>query len=206
MRSFNLLRRPRLRFVVALAALTVLVGGGVAVALSGTPEIDKANATMRLSASPKFTSVRCPGEDGLPYITYRGGWRGAESDVTPGSTDYNLSGPLVVSKVVWTINLETKRGVLSGTALLTSAASAKRTYVGPLRLITQGVPSAGAVVSARGWLAAATYTKGAVDGGSVLANVEMKINGSFAAKGLFGDAPATFGTPSYAVATVNQDC
>ena len=61
-------------------------------------------------------------------------------------------------------------------------------------------------MSARGWLAAATYTKGAVDGGSVLANVEMKINGSFAAKGDIRRRAGTFGTPSYAVATVNQDC
>ena len=206
MRSFNSLRRPTVRLVAVLVAVTAFVSGGVAVALSGVPEIDKANATLRLSANPKFTSVKCPGEDGLPYITYRGGWRGAENDVTPGSTDYDLSGPLAVSKIVWTINLETKRGVLSGTAVLTSAASGQRTYAGPLRLITQGVPSAGAVVSARGWLAASTYTQGAVDGGSVLANVEMQINGSFASQGTFGDAAGTFGTPSYAVATANQNC
>jgi hypothetical protein len=40
----------------------------------------------------------------------------------------------------------------------------------------------------------------------VLANVEMQINASFAAQGKFGDSAGTFSTPSYAVATANQDC
>jgi hypothetical protein len=196
----------RLRYPVAAAAALTLIGGGVAVAISGVPEVDRANATLRLSASPQFTSVSCAGEDGLPYVTYRGGWRGTEIDVTPASTDYDLSGPITIGKVVWTVNRETKRGVLAGSAILTSPASGLRTYVGPLRLITQGVPVAGSVVAARGWLSAATYTHGATDGGSVLANVELQINGSFAAHGTFGDAAGTFGTPSYAVATANQNC
>jgi hypothetical protein len=200
-------RRPRLRRALTAGVALSLIGGGVAAATAGVPEIDKANSSMRLVASPKFESKTCAGEDGQKYVTYRGGWKGTETDVTPGSTDYNLSGKLIVGKIVWTVNLETKRGVLSGVALLTDSKTAKRTYLGPLRLITQGLPSAaGNVVAARGWLDAATYTKGVADGGSVLANVELRINGSFAAQGTFGDAAGTFSTPSYAVATANENC
>lgn len=196
----------RLRYPVAVAAAVTLIGGGVAAAMSGVPEVDRANAGLRLSASPQFTSVSCAGEDGVPYVTYRGGWHGAEIDVTPASTDYNLSGSITIGKVVWTVNRKTQRGVLAGSAVLTSPASGVRTYAGTLRLITQGLPVAGSVVAARGWLSAATYTNGATDGGSVLANVELQVNGSFAAHGTFGDAAGTFGTPSYAVATANQNC
>jgi hypothetical protein len=200
-------RRPRLRRALTAGVALSLIGGGVAAATAGVPEIDKANSTMRLVATPKFTSKTCSGEDGQKYVTYRGGWKGVETDVTPGSTDYNLSGRLTVGKIVWTVNLETRRGVLSGVALLTDAKKAQRTYLGPLRLVTQGLPSAaGGVAAARGWLDAATYTKGVADGGSVLANVEMQINASFAAQGRFGDSAGTFSTPSYAVATANQDC
>jgi hypothetical protein len=197
----------RLRRALTAGVALSLIGGGVAAATAGVPEIDKANSSMRLSASPQFTSKTCAGEDGQKYVTYRGGWKGVETDVTPGSTDYDLSGRLTVGKIVWTVNLETKRGVLSGQALLVDPKTTQRTYLGPLRLITQGLPSAaGGVAAARGWLDAATYTKGAVDGGSVLANVELKISASFAAQGTFGDAAGTFSTPSFAVATANEDC
>ena len=194
---------------VALTVASLLGIAVAAAAAAGVPEIDKANVTIRLSAKPTFTAKQCAGEDGQSYITFRGGWSGAETDVTPGSTDYNLSGPLTVTKVVWTINTQTQRGVLTGTAKLSGpvGATTGTVYAGPLKLITQGLPSAAtAPVRARGWLAAPTYTAGALDGGSILANIELKITPTFAATGVFGDAPPSLGTPSYAVATANQTC
>jgi len=194
---------------VLLTIVSVLAVAAVAAAAAGVPEIDKANVTIRLSAKPTFAAKQCVGEDGQSYITYRGGWSGAETEVTPGSTDYILSGPLTVKNVVWTINTQTQRGVLTGTATLTSPVGTTTgpVYSGPLKLITQGVPTAaGPAAKARGWLAAPTYTAGALDGGSILANIELKITATFTATGVFGDAPAGLGTPSYAVATANQTC
>jgi hypothetical protein len=197
---------------IGTVVLTVAAASAVSLATAvaaGVPEIDNANVTIRLTAKPAFTVTQCAGEDGLSYLTYRGAWSGTETDVTPGSTDYTLSGVLKVKNVVWTINTQTQRGVLTGTAALSGPAGTTTgpVYAGPLKLITQGVPSAaGGVAMARGWLAAATYTAGAVDGGSVLANVEFKIAPGFAATGVFGDAPANLGTKDYAVATVNQTC
>jgi hypothetical protein len=198
----------RLRtLAVATAGFSLL---GVAVAnAAGAPEIDKANATMRLSPLPAFSVKECPGEDGGAYLTYRGGWTGAQTDTTPGSTDYNLTGKLTVKKVTWTINEQTQRGVLTGTAALstpTAAGTTEVVYSGKLTVITQGVPSTGAVVPGRGWLSAATRTSGVADGGTLLANIELKVDGSFGANGEFGDANPTFGTPNFSVATTNGVC
>ena len=199
--------RPKFRYAVAAALAATVLGGGVAAAMSGTPEIDKANATMKLSPAERFTSASCAGEDGIKYVTFHGSWKGAETDVTPASTDYDLSGSLSIGKIVWTVNTRSKRGVLTGQAFLTEPASGLRTYAGTLRLITQGMPGTdGALVAGRGWVTAATYTKGAADGGSLLANVEMQVNASFAARGTFGDSAGTFNTPTFAVTTANQDC
>jgi hypothetical protein len=196
------------RVLVALAASAIFAAGaGITVAAaSGAPEVDEANATMQLGAA-KFVPTGCPGEDGISYVTYRGTWKGGETDLTPGSTDYNLSGNLTISKVVWTINLTTDRGLLRGTAALTTPSSAGgtvKTYSGPLTLITQGLPAAGAVVSARGWINAGTYTNGVADGGSLLANVELSIGAGFAANGEFGNQTMNF--PDFSVATNNQTC
>ena len=203
----NKVRRIRRRGLLAGAAalVAVAVSAGVAVAMSGVPEIDKANATMRLAPAPKFGSTTCAGEDGMRYVTFRGGWHGAEIDVTPGSTDYSLKGVLTVSKVTWTVNLKTQRGALIGAAVLTDPAGA-RTYAGTLRLITQGLPSQSAPAAGRGFLVAATYTKGVVDKGSLLANIEMRISSGFSATGQFGDSAGTLNTPNYSVTTANQVC
>lgn len=190
---------------VAAAVLAVIVSAGVAVAMSGVPEIDRANATMRLAPAPKFTSTACAGEDGIRYVTFRGGWHGAELDATPGSTDYSLAGVLTISKITWTVNTKTRRGALVAAALLTDKAGA-RTYAGTLRLITQGLPSQDQSAAARGFLVAATYTKGVTDGGSLLANVELRINSGFSATGQFGDTPPSLNTPDYSVTTANQVC
>ncbi|MGO9197204.1 MAG: hypothetical protein ACLQK4_08755 [Acidimicrobiales bacterium] len=198
------------RYIAALATgVFVLSGAGVAMAASGTPEIDEANATIALKAAKTFVPTGCAGEDGVSYVTYRGSWLGGETDGTPGSTDYNLTGALSVKNIVWTINLQTQRGVLKGKADLvgTPAAggNAANVYVGPLTLVTQGLPTAGtdATVTARGWLNAATYTNGKADGGSILANVEFRIAGGFSATGEFG---ASMGFPDYSVATNNKVC
>jgi hypothetical protein len=181
------------------------VGTGVAFAAasSGVPEVDEANATIQL-APAKFVPTACAGEDGISYVTYRGTWNGGETDTTPGSTDYSLTGPLTIKSVVWTINLSTGRGLLRGKATLTGASTKIRTYYGALTLITQGLPAAGAVVQARGWESAATYTNGVADGGSLLANVELQIGAGFAANGLFGNA--SMGINDISVATNNKVC
>ena len=196
-------RRGVLAGVAGLLAVSVSVG--VAVAVSGVPEVDRANAVMRLAAEPKFSSTACAGEDGIRYVTFRGGWHGAEVDATPGSTDYSLSGVLTISKVTWTVNTKTRRGVLAAAAVLADKSGA-RTYAGTLRLITQGLPTQDQPAAARGFLVAATYTNGAADGGSLLANVELRIASGFSATGQFGDSPAALNTPDYSVTTANQVC
>ena len=199
------------RFIVGVvtSASIVIGSAGIAAALTAQPEVDNANATIAFPAA-KFAPATCLGEDGINYVTYRGAWSGTETDVTPGSTDYNLSGTLTVSKVLWTINLTTQRGVLRGSAELVSpspsGATGSVTYTGPLTLITQGLPDAATTangVSARGWINAKTYTNGAADGGSLLANVEFQIASNFSANGEFG---ASMGFPDYSVADNNKVC
>jgi hypothetical protein len=190
--------------IVTGALFAAGTGITIAAASSGVPEVDEANATIQL-ASAKFVPITCAGEDGIKYVTYRGTWKGAET--APASTDYNLTGPLTISKVVWTINLSTQRGVLRGTATLVSAGTAglTKTYAGPMVLITQGLPdAAGNGVQARGWVNAATYSNSVADGGSLLANVEFTILPGFAANGSFGNS--TMGFQDLSVATNNQAC
>jgi hypothetical protein len=199
------------RIIMALALMGLLFGGGAAAwAVVGTPEIDNANATISVPISP-FSSVTCAGEDSVDYVTFSGAWIGHEIDKTPGSTDYSLTGPWNVKNVVWTINLKTMRGVLTGTAMLKSAPASggplKTTYNGPLTLITQGLPSsAGNGVPARGWINAPTFTAGVKDGGSVLANVEAVITPGFGLSAQFGDAVPSLGFPDWSVATANKSC
>jgi hypothetical protein len=202
------------RLIVAVATSVFIMGGGAAIAAASSagPEVDIAKATIQLEPA-KFVPTRCAGEDGINYVTYRGTWRGGETDGMPGSTDYNLSGPLTVKGIVWTINLTTQRGVLRGVADLRSdsAKAVGNTYVGPITLITQGLPAVGskAAVTARGFINAKTYSpspasaKTVLDGGSLLANVEFQILPSFAANGEFG---GSMGFPDYSVTTNNVAC
>ncbi|MGD0083723.1 MAG: hypothetical protein ABSD78_11055 [Acidimicrobiales bacterium] len=195
------------RFLAALATAAVVISGaGVAMASSGVPEVDEANATIAVKPVSKFVPTTCAGEDGVGYVTYRGAWKGAETDVTPGSTDYNLSGRLTIKGIVWTINLQTDRGILKGKADLVGpspAGGSVNVYLGSITLVTQGLPTAGALASARGWISATTYTGGVADGGSLLANVEFQIGGGFTANGEFG---ASMGLPDFSVASNNQAC
>jgi hypothetical protein len=173
----------------------------------GPPEINQAAATIQAKPAPAFKATRCSGEDGISYVTYRGGWAGGETDGMPGSTDYNLTGTWTVKKIVWTINLKTDVGVLRGTATLISQAEAGGpaavTYSGPITLVTQGLPGSSNEVQARGWEADATYTNGTADGGSLLANVEFVIGGGFVANGEFG---GSMGFPDLSVADNNKVC
>jgi hypothetical protein len=200
------------RVLVPVATIVALaISGGVAYAVVGAPEVDRANATISVKPSVKFTPTSCLGEDGIHYVTYRGAWSGSETEVTPGFTDYNLSGPIKIAGVVWTINQTTGRGVLKATATLTSATANFITYSGPLTLITQGLPgTAGNGIMARGWINASTYTPDSTpntkDGGSLLANVEFLITNTFTATADFGDAAPFNGILNYSVAFNNRTC
>lgn len=202
-------RIPMKRFAVGavVAAALALTGAGAAWAVTiGPPVIDEANATITVKPT-SFKPTACTGADGLPYVTYRGSWSGTETDGSPGSTPYNLTGTLSVTGITWTINLRTDRGLLRGTATLKSqpdvGGPTTKTYSGKLTLVTQGLADSGNGAQARGWLSAATYTGSAADGGSVLANVEFQILPSFAATGEFG---ASLGFNDLSVWTNNKVC
>jgi hypothetical protein len=173
----------------------------------GPPEIDPATATITVKPTSTFKAISCAGEDGASYVTYQGSWAGGETDGSPGSTDYNLTGTLSVTGITWTINLQTDRGLLRGTATLKSQPAAggpaTKTYSGKLTLVTQGLPDSSNGAQARGWLSAATYTASVADGGSILANVEFQIAPSFAATGEFG---GSMGFSDLSVATNNKVC
>ncbi|MGO9559741.1 MAG: hypothetical protein ACLPQS_15255 [Acidimicrobiales bacterium] len=200
------------RFIAALAIGSVVLSvSGIAMAAGGVPLVDEAYATMAVKAPKAFVPTACTGVGGVPYVTYRGSWRGTETDGSPGSTPYNLTGAFTVSKIVWTINLQTQRGVLHGKAALIGQPAAggptSTVYSGAITLITQGLPGESSTsdspVNARGWINAATFTNGKVNGGSILANVEFGITSVFSATGEFG---TSMGFPDYSVATNNQAC
>ncbi len=201
----------RISIVVILVLAFTALGVTFAMAV-GTPEVDRANATFVLDPIGKFKDKSCPGEDGINYTTFRGKWEGGEVDATPGSTDYNLTGSLKVSKVVWTINRTTERGVLRANIQLSSLANGLTIYKGRITLITQGAPAPGNIVHARGWIDASTYggdppnPPGVRDGGSLLANVEATIDGGFNGQGVFGDFPPNPGFPDFSATTINQAC
>jgi hypothetical protein len=197
------------RFAAVLFATValVVVAAGTAMAITiGPPHIDPANATIAAKPSPAFKGTGCTGYAGVPYVTYQGGWSGSETEVPPGPTSYNLTGTWAVKKIVWTINLNTERGVLRGVATLTSqpasGGDAQVTYSGPITLITQGLPDSGQV-QARGWIVGATYTTGKTDGGSLLANVEFLIGAGFSTTGEFG---SSMGFNDLSVADNNLAC
>jgi hypothetical protein len=193
----------RLAILVALTLSFCLGAVIVKAATSGTPEVDKANVTISIQPH-KFTSVQCLGEDAKPYVTYRGRWIGTETDALP-ATDYNLSGPLTIAGIVWTINTSTGRGVLTGMITLAGPAGTP-TYTGRVTIITQGLPSVGAPpVPGRGWIIAgfAPADDGALPPGDdkLLANTEWLINGDFSANAAFGESAGTAGTPNFSVVT-----
>jgi hypothetical protein len=197
------------KILMAVGALVCFsLGGAVAVfATSGTPEIDRANATLNLQG--QLSTVRCTGEDKLPYETLSAGpagLAGSETQKLPDPTNYSLSGKVTITGVSWTINLATKRGVFTGTITLVNSAGAV-TYKGTLTLITQGVPAPGAGVPARGWINAKFV--GPEDGvpdtppndDNLLANTEFVL-ATTGAMGEFGDASGIApGYPDFSVVT-----
>src|ERR1700694_822712 len=137
---------------ILLAVAASFAPGAVIQAASGTPEVDKANATLSMSGN--LVPTTCTGEDATPYTTYRGKWIGSQTETTTGTTDYVLGGILQGGSIVWTINQTTKRGALSGAVRLTSSTGSP-TYVGKLRLVTQGAPvPGGPAVPGRGFIVA----------------------------------------------------
>jgi hypothetical protein len=192
------------RVLLVVGALAIFAGGitvGHAAATS-TPEVDKANAHMELKAQPPLRSLTCTGEDGIGYVTLSGTYTGTETDVTPGSTDYSLSGSVVIKGVSWTINTATGRGYLTGAITLSSTAGG--TYVGKLTLVSDGLPAAGAVIPSRGTIQAsfvpADDTPATTNDDILFANVEFGLT-TASAVGIFGDATGTASTPNFSVVT-----
>jgi hypothetical protein len=193
----------KLLMVVGLLTCFSLGGVVIAAATSGTPEIDRANATLGFQGTVK--PIQCTGEDGITYLTYHGSWVGSASQVLPDATDYGLSGAAKISGIAWTINTATARGVLKGAISLTNSAGTG--YTGTLILVTQGMPAAGAAVPARGWINA--LFRGPDDGvpppgndDSLIANVEFSLS-TVGSTGQFGDLAngGTLGFPDWSVVT-----
>jgi hypothetical protein len=194
----------KLLMVVGLLTCFSLGGVVIAAATSGTPEIDRANATLGFQG--QLRAISCTGEDGITYLTYHGAWIGSASQVLPDATDYGLSGAAKISGIAWTINKTTGRGVLKGTISLTSSAGTL-TYSGTLILVTQGLPAPGAAVPGRGWINA--QFSGPDDGvpppgndDSLIANVEFSL-ATVGSTGQFGDLAGggTLGFPDWSVVT-----
>jgi hypothetical protein len=186
------------------ALIAVFLGGMAAQAAFGGPQIvgppliDRANATIQLSGNLKATN--CVGVSSVPYVTFTGSWKGGETQLAPDPTPVPLSGNLAVTTIQWTINLKTDRGVLTANVKLSTAAAGTQ-YSGKLTLVTQGVPSAGALVPGRGWITA--NLAGSPSPGGLFANVEFQLSQT-SANGQFGDVPGSLGIPDYS-AVYNHD-
>ena len=196
------------KILVVLGAIGCFGLGGTlgVIAASGTPEVNRANATLSLQGN--IAPKTCTGEDSIGYETFTGSYSGSETQVFPDGTDYALSGPVSITGIAWTINLSTKRGVFTGVITHMNTAGALL-YRGSLTLITQGVPAAGAIVPARGWINAKFMV--ADDGvppatspndDSLIANTEFKLSPTMAT-GQFGDLAngGTLGYKDFSVVT-----
>jgi hypothetical protein len=188
-------------------ALVAVFFGGMAVraavgspGIVGPPLVDRANATIKLAGN--LQSTTCVGVNSVKYITYAGSWKGTESQILPDPTPRPLSGNLTVTGIEWTINLSNDRGVLTGTAKLSSPAAGPL-YSGKLTLVTQGLPAVGALVPARGWIAAGLLPT--PNPYSLTANVEFRLSPT-GATGQFGDAAGSLGIPDYSVVANKDVC
>ena len=191
------------KILIAVGAVASLIVGGVVVvrATSGTPEIDRANATLSLQG--RLAQAQCTGEDGVPYLTLKGAYSsGVETQYVPDPTNYDLSGKVTIGGIVWTINLSTKRGVFLGTIALHNSTGAL-SYKGTIWLITDGLPSSGSAVPARGWINApfllpddGVPTSTSPNDDRLLANVEFVLAPT-GASGQFGTSPPNPGGPVY---------
>jgi hypothetical protein len=183
--------------VIFGSMVTATVGAG---ALSGTPEVDRANALLTLSGTLKVVS--CTGEDATSYETLSGTWTGNEIQSFPDPTDYNLTASLTVTGIKWTINMANGMGVLTGHITL-APAGLHAIYAGTLTLVTQGTAGTQSAAG-RGWISAAM--KLADDGATtglddhLIANVEFPTMSSTAANGWFGTVAAST-VPDYSAVT-----
>ncbi len=195
------------KFIASGIALVAVFFGGMAVraavdgpGIVGPPLIDRANAGIKLSGN--LQSTTCAGVSSVKYITYTGAWKGTETQILPDPTPRPLSGTLTVTGIDWTINLSTGRGVLTGAVKLSSPAAGPL-YTGRITLVSQGIPATGALVPARGWIAAnvlptpSTY--------ALIANVEFRLSPTTAA-GQFGDAAGSLGIPDFSVVENHDIC
>jgi hypothetical protein len=151
---------------------------------AATTEIDRADAVFDLQGTPRVT--HCAGEDATTYTQYVANYTGAEGDLSPavptdpvtGGLDHGLSGQLKLTAAKATINDLTGRGVLTGTAILSSSTTAApvKVYSGTLTLVVQR-DAAGGPVFGRGFLVATTVggTPVAADG-HIIANVEAVLS------------------------------
>jgi len=204
------------RGAVLLAATLAFSIAGIAVAAAaGTPLIDPVNATFDVKPAPAPPPVTtCIGSGGVVYDQIAATLKGAETDFTPGTSPYSLSGPLKITKFVLTMSTATGRGVGTGKVTLTAPGTGLIVYSGNLTLITQGLPSQSDRILGRGWIVANTRTQGKVDGNQLLANVDVTINSggptpSFAMQGEFGEAPPPVPggpVPASSAVTNRQTC
>ena len=188
--------------LTACCCMMLVLGGVVAYAVSATPEINNANATIKLSGA--WQQRNCVGEDLKNYRTYvAANWTGTEAQNVNDVTDHGLSGGVKLSGIQWTINNATLRGVLIGAITLTTASGAG-VYSGKLTLVTQGLPlSTTENVYARGWIQAQlTQADETVTPGDdfLIANVEFRI-GLFSMHGRFGNLQGSLNTPNFSVVT-----
>ena len=199
---------------IMFASVTVVVVLGLALAASavvGPPEVDKANATATSNNTPGTKrSLSCPGEDNgaaNAFTSYQMKWPATEVDATPGSTDYNLSGDLTVNGKI-TVNNQTQRGVLIGTATLVSApttGAGTKQYAGPITVVLQQIDTPAGLrwvgrglINATAFLIPAGATTPVADG-KLIANIEMQF--SAGAKGPFDFFAASFGDSAPAIAS-----
>jgi hypothetical protein len=96
--------------------------------------------------------VSCQGEDGDPFTMLKENWLGSETDFSPGSTDYDLSGRLRFGDGVWMVDEATGRGMFTANARLRDESSGALLYSGSIVLITQTSVD-GQIALARGWIA-----------------------------------------------------
>ena len=203
------------RGAVLMAATLAFSIAGIAIAsAAGTPMIDPVNASFNAAPVAAPAATNCVGVGGVVYDKIAGAWKGTETDVTPGSSPYNLTGTLKITKFVLTASTATGRGVATAKISLTDPTTTFVVYAGSLTLITQGLPEQSDRILGRGWIVAPTRTRGKADGNKILANVEVEIDAggptpTYAMTGMFGDVPAPVpGGPvkAFSAVTNGQTC
>ncbi len=155
--------------LVVLAATMGFSTMGVAIARTvATPEVDPAGAKLVLGAVAPPTQTTCAGEDGGPYNTVVGTWKGTSTDNSPGAgPDVPLNGKITVT-ATFTADLTSGRGVGSGTAKLTKSGLV---FKGKFNLVIQ-ILNANGDVAGRGMLIATLK-----NGDTLVANLEIFLNG-----------------------------